>query len=124
MAPAPNDRNGIPLEILREANAAPETRGRARRDAYREPITCDGEVVGFYSPHETAWGWRLGPVYVRPEYRRRGLALAAYNKFRDRAVVVFVADTNAASLAFVTRAGFVRWKPGNGGWFMRREPMP
>jgi len=113
----------IPESLLREANAASETRGRVRRDAYREPIVCDGRVVGFLTPHETAWGWRLGPIYVLPEYRRRGLALAAYNRFRDRTVIVFVSDKNIVSRAFVERAGFVPWRPGNGGWFMRREAV-
>lgn len=112
----------IPAEIVRLANATWETRGHAKADAYREPLIVDGRVVGFITPHETRWGFRLGPIFVLPEYRRRGLALRAYARFRDRTMVAFVADDNPASRALHERAGFVRWRRGNGGWFLRREP--
>lgn len=114
----------IPTEIIRAANAEWETRGNAKRNAVREPLLCDGEIAGFITPHETAWGWRLGPIFVLPEYRRRGLALAAYEARRHLTMVAFVADTNAASATLHERAGFTRWKRGNGGWFLRREATP
>jgi len=111
----------IPAEIIRAANRERETRGNAKRDAAREPLECDGQVVGFVTPHETPWGWRLGPIFVLPAYRRRGLVVAAYEARRHLAMVAFVADTNKASAALHARVGFQRWKRGNGGWFMRRE---
>lgn len=114
----------IPPELLRVANATWETRGNARRGVHREALIVDGEVVGFITPHETPWGWRLGPIFVLPAFRRRGLVSAAYERFRDRVMVAFVADDNAPSQRLHRRAGFRRWKRGNGGWFVRREASP
>lgn len=120
---APGDAmSTIPVDIIRAANATWETRGNARRAAFREPLVCDGQVVGFVTPHETSWGWRLGPIFVLPEYRRRGLALAAYQRRAHLSMVAFVADDNPASAVLHRRAGFRLWRRGNGGWFVRREP--
>lgn len=99
-------------------------RGPACVDGPREPLLADGTVVGFVTPHETRRGWRLGPIFVLPAYRRRGLALAAYEARRHLSMVAFVADGNVASMALHERAGFARWRRGNGGWHMRREARP
>lgn len=61
---------GIPEQIVRDAMAAPELKGRVFLcSTRREPLVCDGKVVGFVTPHETPSGWRHGPIYVDPEYR-------------------------------------------------------
>jgi GNAT superfamily N-acetyltransferase len=111
----------IPHEIIRLANATWETRGHARPRDAREPLLWSGLIVGFVTPHETSWGWRLGPIFVLPEYRRRGLVLAAYAARRHLPMVAFVADDNPPSRALHLRAGFANWRRGNHGWFMRRE---
>lgn len=113
----------IPVEIIRLANATWETRGHARPRDHREPLMLDGRVVGFVTPREEAWGWRHGPIFVLPAYRRRGLVLAYYASHPERRCVAFVADDNQASRALHTRAGFTNWRRGNGGWFMVREAI-
>lgn len=112
----------IPVEIVRACNAEWYTRKRAKPKAHREALVCDGKVVGFLSPHETKWGWRMGPIFVLPEYRRRGLVRAAYEARRHLLLVAFVADDNPGSRALHEGVGFVRWKRGPGGWFYRRVP--
>lgn len=116
-------RDEVPGAILQEANASWEIIGRVRADAWREPLRADGAIVGFVSPHETAWGWRHGPMFVLPAYRRRGLVLAYYAAHAERRCVAFVADLNTASRAMHSRAGFVHWRRGNGGAFVRREAI-
>ena len=111
----------IPGSILREANATWETRGLARANGGHEPLYASGVVAGFVTPHETAWGWRHGPIFVLPVYRRRGLVLAYYAAHPERECVAFVADDNEASRALHERAGFVHWRRGNGGTFVRRQ---
>lgn len=111
----------IPLDVIRTANATWETRGRARaHDPRHQPLLCESSVAGFITPHETSWGWRLGPIFVMPEFRRRGLVLLAYEERRGLTMVAFVADDNEASTALHARAGFTRWRRGNGGFFVRR----
>jgi|GEM_PF-2367987 len=113
----------IDPELIRACNREWFTRGLAKRDARREPLVCEGRVVGFVTPRLTRWGWRHGPIYVLPEFRRRGLVLAYYAAHPERRCVAFVADDNLASRAMHERAGFVNWRRGNGGWFMLREPL-
>lgn len=110
----------IPLELLAEANRAREIVGWVKPGAFRVPLTHGGEVVGFYTPHSTKWGLSFAPVYVRPAFRGKGIALAAYCERRDVTMWAFAADTNAASQRMLYKAGFVRWRRGNGGWFYRR----
>ncbi len=111
----------IPEEILRAANRTPELRGRVKPEAHRIAIAHDGRIVGFFTPHETAMGWRLGPLYIDPAYRRLGLARAAWAGYADRVCVAFVADSNTASEALHRACGFERWRRGPKGWYWRRE---
>ena len=110
----------IPQHLLTAANREYETRHRAKASANRDPLICGVEVVGFMSPHETIWGWRHGPIFVLPEFRRRGLVIAYYAAHPERACVAFVADTNSASRALHDRAGFVPWRRAQFGTYMRR----
>jgi L-amino acid N-acyltransferase YncA len=111
----------IPEEIVRAAMAAPELKGRVFLcSTRREALVCDGKVVGFVTPHETASGWRHGPIYVDPEYRGRGLVEAYYAAHPERDCVAFVRDDNPASLSMHTSAGFELWKRAKDGAFYRR----
>lgn len=110
----------IPEDLLREANKAREIVGWVRTAAHRESIVRNGAVVGFYTPHYTKWGLSFATVYVRPAYRRRGLALSAYVSRPNETMWAFAADTNHASQGMLAKAGFMRWRRGNGGWFYRR----
>ena len=111
----------IPREMLREANRDHGTRGRVRLSAVRVPVVCDGRVTGFYTPHTAACGSkRIGPVYIRPEYRGRGLALAVYASISGP-MLACIEDSNEASIRLHERAGFVRWKRYSHGWYWRRS---
>lgn len=110
----------IPEFLLEEARHERAIVGYVKPGAYREPIVCDGAVVGFYSPHQTKWGLSFAPVYVTPAYRRRGLCLKAYTSRRDVTMWAFAADWNVASREMLLKAGFKVWRRGNRGFFYRR----
>ncbi len=114
----------IPEELLLEAGRDRAIRGYVKQGSLREPVTCDGIVVGFFTPHQTSWGLSFAPVYITPAYRRRGLALAAYTSRRDVTMWAFAADWNHASGAMLRKAGFEKWRRGNKGWFYRRLAEP
>lgn len=114
----------IPEDLLEEARRERAIVGYVKDGAYREPIVCDGLVVGFYTPHTTSWGTSFAPVYVTPAYRRRGLALAVYTSRRDITMWAFAAGWNHASSGMLEKAGFTRWRKGNKGWFYRRVAAP
>lgn len=116
------DANGIPLELVRAARLEPSLRGRVHLcSTRREALVCDGAIVGFVTPHEMPTGWRHGPIYVAPGYRKRGLVRAYYDAHPERVCVAFIADGNRSSRAAHVAAGFVDWRRGPRGWFMRRE---
>lgn len=111
----------IPDEMLRAANRCPELRGRVKPDAHRVAIASGGVVVGFFTPHPCALGWRVGPLWIAPEHRRKGLARLAWDGYRDRVCVAFVADSNGASAALHRSCGFAPWRRGPSGWYWRRD---
>jgi RimJ/RimL family protein N-acetyltransferase len=114
----------VPEELVRAAMAEPALRGRVFLcSTRREALMCDGQVVGFVTPHETAQGWRHGPIFVLPGFRGRGLVEAYYAAHPERPCVAFIPDANKASRRMHERAGFVDWKRGPKGWYMRREPL-
>lgn len=114
----------VPEAIVREAMKDPALNGRVfLRSKRREPLMCDGAIVGFVCPHEERDGWRHGPIFVMPEFRGRGLVEAYYASHPERLCVAFVADANEASRKMHERAGFVNWRRGPKGWYMRREPL-
>lgn len=118
------DAPEIPEEIVRAAMAEPLLRGRVFLVSKRRvPLTCEGKVVGFVCPHETKDGWRHGPIFVLPAYRKKGLVQAYYAAHPERRCVAFVQDVNKESRRMHEQAGFKEWKRGHGGWFMRREPL-
>ena len=112
----------IPDWILKEANKHWAIVGWVKQSDHREPILCDGHVVGFITPHKKAYGWSFAPVYVIESHRGMGLCAAHLQKYVDRLCVGFVADKNLASRAMFDKAGYEPWRRGNNGWFMRREP--
>lgn len=114
----------IPDELLRAANKDRGTRGRVRRaDAERRvPIYCDGRIVGFYTPHVAANGYkRIGPVYVMPEFRGRGLVTAIYRSISGP-MMACIESWNVESERLHERAGFRRWRRYSHGWYWVREP--
>jgi hypothetical protein len=112
----------IPDDLLREAGADPGLRGRVKRnDPNRCPITCDGVVVGFYSPHVAKCGRkRLGPIYITPAYRGRGLLTAVYRSI-EGPMMASILTIHEASQRAHERVGFVRWKRFARGWYYKRD---
>lgn len=116
------ERAVIPEALLRAANKDRGTRGRVRAvDAGRRvAIVCDGRVVGFYTPHEAANGdKRIGPVYVLPEYRGRGLVSAIYRSISG-SMMACIEAWNVDSERLHERAGFRPWKRYAHGQYWRR----
>lgn len=113
----------IPRKMLSDANKEPSIAGRVRpRDpaVLRVPIMHGGAVVGFYCPHAAACGrTRIGPIYIAPEFRGRGLATAAYRAI-EGPMMAAVLDGDEASERMHARAGFVRWRRFARGWHWRR----
>jgi len=108
----------IPADVLTAARA--EYQCVMRRDMDLVPIECDGRVVGFHhAPRETTMGRRCGPMFVLPDYRRRGLMVAAYARIPGP-LVAFVRHDNEPSMRMHARAGFTRWRRGASGWWVRR----
>lgn len=118
-------RTDIPEEIVRAARAAygKDAHLVRLRCPRREALVCDGQVVGFVTPHREKVGWRHGPMFIRPEYRGRGLLEAYYRAHPERECVAFVEDGNVASLKAHTRAGFTFWRRHAHGVFLRRPPV-
>jgi len=112
----------VPDEIVREAKKDRLLGPRVYlNDRRRVALMCDGAAVGFVTPHETASGWRAGPIFVLPEFRGRGLVEAFYAARADRTWVAFIPSEKKASLAMHTRAGFVKWKSSHHGLWMRKD---
>ncbi len=111
----------IPRCLLAEANKDPGTVGRVHTGDCRVPIMWDGEVVGFYTPHVAAGGdKRIGPVYVRPEWRGRGLVSMVYESI-EGPMLACVQGINAESIRLHERCGFVRLRRYSHGWYWRRS---
>lgn len=112
----------VPEALVRAAMTEPVLRGRVILRSTRRVALCHGdEIIGFVTPHETKSGWRAGPIYVVPGHRGHGHVEAFYEAHRDRTWVAFVPDKARGSLQMHRRAGFVAWKAGRGGQWLRRE---
>ena len=114
----------IPRVLLLEANREHWTRGMVRpndQGIARAPIVCDREVVSFYTPRIAATGeMRIGPVYVRPPWRRRGLVLAVYAAIQGPMLACIEAG-NTASQCLHEKAGLHRSRRYANGWWWRRD---
>lgn len=112
----------IPRQLLVQANKEYWTRGvvHPNKSKPRIAITCEGAVVGFYTPHRAATGeMRIGPVWVMPEYRRRGLVSAVYASIEGPALA-WVENGNEACERMLMSCGFARHRKYNAGWIWRR----
>lgn len=114
-------RHPIPVDLLREANRDRAIQGRVRISGVRRVPIVDPEtdlVVGFVTPHEGAYGYRLGSIYVTPGARGKRLARAMVLRFRDRGLVHFVPDLSPASHAMHRALEFEVWRRhGAGTWY-------
>lgn len=114
----------IPLALLLEANQDPGLRGRVhpqRVDIPRVPLVVADQIVGFYTPHYAANGrMRLGPIYVTPAHRGKGLVAAVYRSITVP-MMASILDWNESSRVLHERVGFERWRRFARGWYYRRD---
>lgn len=112
----------IPPDMIAFARKESFITIRKKDEPLRRAIVLDGEVVGFCHPHPTPNGFRLGPIYVAPEFRGRGLTRVAYEQYaKDRRCVAYIHDGNVGSEKAHAAAGFVKQRKGRGGWTWVRE---
>jgi GNAT superfamily N-acetyltransferase len=88
------------------------------------PIVADGNVVGLYTPRPIRIvglvGTRLGPFFVLPAYRRRGLMRGVYSQTKGT-LFACVRSDNLPSLQLHEACGFVRWRKYQfGDWWLRQ----
>jgi GNAT superfamily N-acetyltransferase len=116
------DAMDIPPEVVAAARAEPFIHLRAKDLHLRRPIVHGGVVVGFCHPHDTPSGYRLGPIFVLPAYRGRGLTRAAYAQHAaGRRCIAYLHDGNIGSEKAHAAAGFRRWRRRPGGTTWVRE---
>lgn len=114
----------IPEDVIRAARAVGVLNLVRRKDEpLRRAITCEGRVVGFCHPHETKRGFRLGPLFVLPDYRSRGLLREAYaTHAAGKRCIAFIHTWNERSARAHAAAGFVLWKQQRAGSLWLRTP--
>jgi RimJ/RimL family protein N-acetyltransferase len=112
----------IPPEVVAAARREQFIHLRGKDLHLRVPILCNGLVVGFCHPHDTPNGYRLGPIFVLPAYRGRGLTRRAYEEHAGtRRCVAYIHDGNVGSEKAHAAAGFIRRRRGPGGWTWVRD---
>lgn len=126
--------NGIYRFLISDANSCPELRGRCSRLSFgsdRIPIMYDGVEVGFVTLTEYEGNKiKVGPVYVSPAYRRKGLVrktlststLASFGYSPSATLFCWIADNNDASRNAFTKAGFLQVRNGQKGKWWERRP--
>jgi superfamily II DNA or RNA helicase/RimJ/RimL family protein N-acetyltransferase len=129
----------VPDEVLQAAQDDPAIKGTVLKagGAYRAPIYADDDIVGFFTPRQEGEVWRLGPVFVMPSSRGKGLASSAVREFMDgRKGRAEIDGDNGASQRLFEASGFVHadgdeWvkEAGIRDWFRkylpgRPEPAP
>lgn len=114
------------LPLLKMADADPDLTGFVDPDNFRKvriPIRDSTEhIVGFATPRQDKDDvWRMGAIYVKPEYRGKGLARTAIQSFMyKRKGRAFIENENIASQKAYEAAGFSKKRPddkGEGYWW-------
>jgi hypothetical protein len=105
-------------EVVREARK--EYQSSLKPKTAPTPIYYSGKIVGVYHPHSCKYGRRIGPIFVLPEYRGRGIALGIYNSISGE-LVACVRDDNIAGIRLHEAAGFIRFRRYQYGWWMVRK---
>lgn len=106
----------IPDDVLAAAKRERYIHLRGKDALLRKPIVCEGRVVGFCHPHETPSGFRLGPIFVLPDFRGRGLTRAAYEEHAaGKHCVAYIHTGNVGSEKAHAAAGFTRGRQGASG---------
>ena len=93
-----------------------------KEDLERMAIMSNDEIVGFFAPRlESDLIWRVGAIYVKPEFRSKGFALLAIKEFLEgKKARAFIEIKNESSLNLFKKAGFRKVQDDNengGAWF-------
>jgi RimJ/RimL family protein N-acetyltransferase len=101
----------IPKYIIELADKDPEITGyvHPEKDIFRYPIKDGEKVVGFFSPRKEDKEWRVGAIFVLPEYRGKGLSSKALKEFfygDNLPAYAHVGIDNFGSQKAFERAGF------------------
>jgi len=105
----------IPSDILTLADKDPEISGFVypEEDRERAGIYFNNELVGFMTPRMESGLWRVGAIYISPDYRGKGIGSKAIIKFfedKDASQVPIGVNNAPAQKAF-TKAGFSLLQP-------------
>lgn len=89
------------------------------------PLMWEGEVVGAWHPRLAGAGWfRVGPIWIHPDHRGRGIASRAIAEVtagrRSRA---WIEEDNEGSKRAFAAAGFVRrYRSHPNTWVWEKRP--
>lgn len=99
------------LTLLRIADADPHLAGFVYPDdksKMRLPIFENSQLVGFATPRQESDGvWRMGAIYIIPEFRNRGIAgKTIFSFMTGKKGRAFIEDENLSSQKAYQKAGF------------------
>lgn len=99
------------LNLLNLADADPLLAGFVYpndKSKMRLPIFEDNQLVGFATPRQENDGvWRMGAIYIIPEFRNRGIVGKIISSFMSgKKGRAFIEDENLSSQKAYQKAGF------------------
>ncbi len=102
------DKSILPLISI--ANKDHYTRGVCSDKKNHKPIIYDNETIGFYTPHITKQGvYRTGPVYIKEEYRNKGIVLSVIRDFSiDKNCEAYIERCNIGAEKMFLKAGYIK----------------
>lgn len=106
-----------------------ETNITGKMDAMVIIHDTDKQVIGFLVPERTSYKgqrhWRSGAVYLKPEYRGRGIMFNVLQEFflKHNPALAWIDDSNNKSINLFTKLGFIKHKPKDhdgvhGHWYI------
>lgn len=102
--------DSIPQYLLDQANQHEQISGYVfpNEDKFRVGIYYKNEVVGFFTPRQEKNKWRIGAIFVLPEYSGKNIASKAIIEFLKgkQAAPVFIDVNNIASQKTFQKAGY------------------
>lgn len=112
------------LNLLNEADSIPELQGYVFPRLTKDIVIFydDSKPIGFAIPRLELGYWRVGPIYVKPEYRGKKVAHDFLDEFYndgDKPARALIEVNNHRSECLFVSLGFVKGKqiPYNGTIF-------
>ena len=100
--------NPVPQELIDEGLRDPELSGVSLKGPAVAIMDGD-QIAGWHAPRQDPKGWRVGAIYIRPQFRGRGLGGRTVKQFLDDkdAADVPIRTGNTSSERMFSAAGFV-----------------